>query len=391
MLQQWFNPRTLLSTDTLQQIYGDQLASDASLYKSKQVLAHNLSLERYIDIPADLQNLYQTLGRPTKITSAKNFSATYCNGINLFLKREDTLMSLSFKATLIMPQIFYAKKEDFDWVIIETSAGYSGLGAAISALLNQIECNIVWTKKHFETRVLHRKIAEKWGALIHCSPLTPNKNLDGDDLLTASADVYELLKNRPKGAKISGSFTDYALIYNSLIGQEAKKQMADHKTMDSLLVVCPAGGGAMAGGTMLPFLSEDTNNGNIGYVVVENEQMPKITQGKYEKVKQYKHSEHQQLLYKYENQIQIQNVDGLSSKILSPLLSHFIHNKRITASAVSHNEAENARAALANTEGIICSIETAFCLAYLIKNIKTIKDNYKSVLIPVSGSGILEL
>jgi tryptophan synthase beta chain len=208
-------------------------------------------------------------------------------------------------------------------------------------------------------------------------------------IATASDEVREFVKEHRDSFKISGSFCDYALTYNSIVGLEASKQLkyeTGSKYPDS--VMCCIGGGSALGGISAPFIDcKDTE-----IIAVESKSVPKLTLGKYDYFPLGSISDQKPKMYSLGYDFKTPKIygAGLTSPAASPLLSYFVKIGRIKAVAIDEIQARRAAQLLGKLERIIVAPESAFTIAAIIEEAKN-NSHCKTVLSCITGNGILDI
>ncbi len=97
----------------------------------------------------------------------------------------------------------------------------------------------------------------------------------------AISEAVELAMKDPQTKYSLGSVLNHVLIHQSVIGEEALRQMEEEGEYPDVVVGC-VGGGSNFGGVAFPFLGEKLRNGgDTRFVAVEPTACPKITKGKY--------------------------------------------------------------------------------------------------------------
>ena len=392
-IDKWLNSRSLIPGSDLSEIYqGVDIKSEMEI-RPKEVVRHSVSCDKHITIPEEIRESYRQIGRPTPLYRARRLEAHLDTDNKIFFKREDMLPNGSFKINVILPQIYYGKTEGRERAVVETSAGHVGVAAAFASSLYDLKCLVFMTDRSYLKKPYRRYMMELYGAKVLSSPSRfteiGRQMFTGEiqgSISKASAEVTELVRKDRKSFKVSGSFSDQTLTYNSLVGLEAMSQLEEvtgSRYPD--ILICCIGGGASFGGLAVPFLSED--DGEMKIIAVESEKVPSLTKGKY--VYDYKNASKNGLRIKMFSlgcDFKLSNNYGMGLTFhgASPIVSYFVNEKRIMPVAI--NEAMKI---IAKTEGMVISPESSFAIAQLIREVKT--TSKKVILGCITGNGLLDL
>ena len=126
MPTQWYNimadmpnkPMPPLHPGTKQPIGPEDLAPLFPMELIKQ----EVSADRYIEIPEEVQDLYKTY-RPSPLFRAYNLEKSLGTKSKIYYKYEGGSYAGSHKANTAIPQAYYNKLEGVNRIITETGAG----------------------------------------------------------------------------------------------------------------------------------------------------------------------------------------------------------------------------------------------------------------------------
>ena len=181
--------------------------------------------------------------------------------------------------------------------------------------------------------------------------------------IAISEAVEEAAKS--KGTNYSlGSVLNHVLLHQTVIGLEAKKQLAILKEKPNYIIAC-VGGGSNFGGLALPFVKDKLHDNSLRIIAVEPTACPSLTKG----------------LYRYDfgdtacltpllkmctlGHTFIPpgiHAGGLRYHGCSPLVSALHKRKIIESVAVPQTEVFKAAVAFAQTEGTVPAPETAHAI-----------------------------
>lgn len=408
-IKNWLNCRFLVPQDELMRIYQEFIEYALSNRGMKQampdtVTGHNLSLQKEIFIPSELQQIYMELGRFSPLIRAYRLEKYLNTNCRIYFKREDIMPTGSFKLNAIIAQAFFAKQENRKIIIGETAAGQTGAAIAFASKFFDIPCQIFMVKSSYLSRDVRRSQMQLYDAEVILSPSKETKigketiekfkhdpNYPGNEAV-AVAECAEKIFQTPESTTLSGSFTDVTLTYQSIIGQEAAIQLQENfneKCPDK--IICCVGGGSSFGGLALPFMHLYPNQ-NIDYIAVESQSIPKLSQGEYHydypgSSKQYPRIKMYTLGSDY-TPPDIHST-GLRYHCSSPIISYLLHNKKIRVVALPEKEALQQTLQFSKLEGIIPAPESAYGIAQVIHEAK--KNDNKSILSIITGNGFLDM
>jgi len=195
-------------------------------------------------------------GRPTPLYWAKNLT-TECRGAKIYLKREDLMHTGAHKINNALGQALLAKKMGKKRVIAETGAGQHGVATATATALLGLECTVYMGEEDIQRQSLNVFRMKLLGAQVrHVS--TGSKTLKDAineairDWVTHVREAYYLLGSAVGPHPYPMMVRDF----QSVIGQEAKKQLREKEgRLPTCLVAC-VGGGSNAIGLFHPFLRD---------------------------------------------------------------------------------------------------------------------------------------
>lgn len=397
-MKKWFNPRSLISSADLQEIYRYEDFSGSSWLYPEEVLRHWESTETWIPIEEPLAAHYQRVGRPTPLTRARGLEQVLQTDCQIYFKREDFMPNGSFKICSALPQAYFGAKEGRTEVVTETGAGQTGVAASLASQLFHLQCTIFMVRNSYENKPLRRNLMEAYGAVVFPSPshvtqLGRQKMREGNNagsIATATSEVFEVLQGKKTGMNIAGSLLDFTLTYNSIIGLESYQQLESMNIKADAIVGC-VGGGSSFGGMVMPFIEQDEK---VEIVAIESSAIPTLTQGKYDF--DFPDGEGQANPLKmfslgYDFQPPPMHASGLRYHAASPIVSYFVRKGRIQALAYDETNAMESALQLAKIEGMLVAPEFAYTISGVMELARKYNGTGKVILGLISGSGILDL
>ncbi len=290
----WYNiqadlPRPLppvLHPGTHQPIGPDDLAP---LFPMALIM-QEVSRERYIEIPDEVREIYK-LWRPTPLLRARRLEKALDTPAHIYYKYEGVSPSGSHKLNTATPQAFYNKQEGILGLTTETGAGQWGTALAQACNFFDLECYVYMVKISYQQKPYRRAIIQTFGAQVTASPsdttqagrtiLDKNPESTGSLGIAISEAVEAAATSGGKYKYALGSVLNHVLMHQTVIGQEALKQLELAGEYPDVVIGC-AGGGSNFAGIALPFVQANLTEGRKTRIIaVEPAACPSLTRGKY--------------------------------------------------------------------------------------------------------------
>jgi tryptophan synthase beta chain len=319
-------------------------------------------------------------GRPTPVTRCLRLSERL--GVTVLLKREDLAHTGSHKLNNVIGQALLTQRMGKTKMIAETGAGQHGVASATAAALLGLECTVFMGEVDVERQSLNVFRMELLGATVR--PVTSGSRTLKDAVNEAMrAWVSEVADTHYCLGSVMGPhpFPYMVREFQSIIGREARGQCAallDGAAPD--LVVACVGGGSNAAGIFSGFV--DTSSRLVG---VEAAGGSAIGTG----IPGVLHGMKSQLLQDEEGQIkEAHSISaGLDYPGIGPEHAHLAATGRAEYTRAGDDEVIDALCILAETEGIICALESAHALAWVLREAGGAIPAGSSVLVNLSGRG----
>ncbi len=319
-------------------------------------------------------------GRPTALTECHNLSARL--GVRVLLKREDLAHTGSHKINNVIGQALLAKRMGKKRVIAETGAGQHGVATATACALLGLECVVYMGAVDVARQAPNVGRMKLLGATVrpvHSGSKTL-KDAVNDAMRAWLAEVestYYLL------GSVMGPHPYPWMVreFQRILGDEAREQCRALLDGDPDYVLACVGGGSNAAGVFAGFVDTDAKligvepegGAAVGHGV------PGVVHGMKSFVLQ---DEFGQILEAHSISA------GLDYPGVGPEHAHLSTTGRATYVPAADGEVLDALQLLAETEGIICALEPAHALAYLIRAAETGEIAKGSVvLVNLSGRG----
>jgi tryptophan synthase beta chain len=315
-------------------------------------------------------------GRPTPLTPARNLSAQL--GITLLVKREDLAHTGSHKINNVLGQALLARRMGKRRLIAETGAGQHGVATATAAALLGLRATVYMGERDIARQQLNVFRMELLGAEV--IPVTSGSRTLKDATNEAMRAWVADTGNAHFLLGSVGGPHPYPWMVRELqtvIGEEARRQSA---TVPDVVVAC-VGGGSNAAGTFAGFA--DTGARLIG---VEAAGGAAMTNGRPGVV----HGTRSLVLQDAEGQVlEAESIAaGLDYPGVGPEHAHLGATGRAEYRTAGDAEALAAVTRLARAEGIICALESAHAVAWVLRAAGTPDlPTGSRVLLTLSGRG----
>ena len=369
-----------------------------------ELIKQEVSTERFIEIPEEVRNLL-TIWRPSPLIRATFLEKALDTPAHIYYKYEGVSPSGSHKPNTSIPQAYYNKQEGVKRIATETGAGQWGSSLAFACQLFGIESKVYMVKISYTQKPYRRSMMQLWGGSVVPSPSSDTQAgrdvLAGDpesngSLGVAISEAVEDAAMREDTKYSLGSVLNHVLLHQTVIGQEAIKQMEMAGEYPDVVIGC-AGGGSNAAGLMFPFLRDKLDGKrDTRFVAVEPASCPTLTKGEY----RYDFGDVAGLtplmkMYTLGHTFMPPGIHagGLRFHAMAPLLCQLYDEGFIEAKAYPQNPCFEAATLFAQTEGIIPAPESSHAIRAAIDEALMAKEEGKgrSIIFNLSGHGLLDL
>ncbi|MHB8565905.1 MAG: TrpB-like pyridoxal phosphate-dependent enzyme [Nitrososphaerales archaeon] len=366
---------------------------------AKELVAQEVSQERWIRIPEELMEAYRWLPRPTPLMRAFKLEQHLKTPAKIYYKWEGTNPAGSHKPNTALAQAYYNKKQGTERLVTETGAGQWGSALAMSSAYFEIKCRVYMVAASFRQKPGRKIMMETWGAECFSSPskntkfgrgLLEKDPNDPGSLGIAISEAIEDTLTDDKTRYSLGSVLNHVLMHQTIIGLEVKKQLELLEVVPDVMVG-NIGGGSNYGGFCLPFMGDKIKKKNeIDFVACESKAVPHTTKGKYA----YDFGDtagttpllKMLTLGRYYKNPPI-HAGGLRYHGMAPIISYLINKGYMRSVAYSQKEVFEAGVTFARTEGIIPAPESAHEIKFVIDEALRCKQSGKSKTIIFNNSG----
>ena len=254
------------------------------------LIMQEVSTERYIEIPEQVRTLYRQY-RPTPLFRARLLERALDTPAHIYYKYEGVSPAGSHKLNTALAQAFYNKKAGMRRLATETGAGQWGSAIAMACAFFDLECTVYMVRASYEQKPYRRVLMETYGATVLSSPTeltqagqrirAEQPDTTGSLGIAISEAVEDAATHDDTNYSL-GSVLNHVLMHQTVIGQEAKQQMAMAGEYPDVVIGC-VGGGSNFAGLAYPFLQDKLTGGkeSLRALAVEPAACPTLTRGRY--------------------------------------------------------------------------------------------------------------
>ncbi|HDP24080.1 MAG TPA: TrpB-like pyridoxal phosphate-dependent enzyme [Deltaproteobacteria bacterium] len=370
------------------------------------LIEQEMSQERWIDIPEEiLEILYRW--RPSPLRRARFLEKALGTPARIYYKDEGVSPPGSHKPNTAVAQAWYNKQFGITRITTETGAGQWGSALAFACSLLGLECKVYMVRISFDQKPFRKLMMNVWGA--ECVPSPSENTQAGRDVLArhpdtpgslgiAISEAIEDAVNDPSGkTRYSlGSVLNHVMLHQTIIGLEAKKQLAKAGENKVDVVIGCAGGGSNFAGLAFPFVSDKINGADIEIIPVEPSSCPTLTRAPFT----YDHGDVAKMtpllpMYTLGHEFVSPPIHagGLRYHGMAPLVSQAVVEGLLTPRAMDQLHCYDSALLWARTEGFIPAPETSHAIAAVIAEANKAKEEGKEKVIVFnwSGHGLMDL
>ncbi len=370
----------------------------------ENLVMQEMSPERWVEIPGPVREIY-ALWRPSPLLRAVRLEKALQTPAHIYYKYEGNSPAGSHKPNTAVAQAYYNKLAGTKRLATETGAGQWGSSLAMACKLFGIECRVYMVKVSFTQKPYRKLLMQTWGASVFPSPsdqtefgrkmLKEQPNCPGSLGIAISEAIEDTVKH--PGTKYSlGSVLNHVCMHQTIIGQEAIKQMELAGEEPDVVIGC-VGGGSNLAGLSFPFVRRKiVDKKKTRIVAVEPSVCASLTKGEL----RYDFGDTAMmtpLLWMYtlgHDFIPPEiHAGGLRYHGMAPLVSHLFKLGLIDAVTCTQTKVFEAAMLFAQNEGVVPAPEAAHAIrAAIDEAIKAREEGKKRVILfNLSGHGLLDL
>ena len=367
------------------------------------LIEQEVSQQRWIDIPEPVRELYK-LWRPAPLFRAHRLEKALGTSCKIYYKYEGGSPAGSHKPNTAIPQAYYNKIAGTKRIASETGAGQWGSSIALACQMFGLECTVYMVKVSFNQKPYRKSMMELWGANVIPSP--SNQTNAGRSILAAHPDsngslgiaiseAVEDAATREDTRYALGSVLNHVCLHQTIIGIEAKEQMALVGDYPDVVIGCHGGGSNFAG-IGFPFAADKAAGKNVRILAIEPTSCPTLTKGVYA----FDYGDTAKMapvakMYTLGHDYMPPGIHagGLRYHGASPLVSQLVHAGIVEAKAVPQLACFEAAVLFARSEGIIPAPESSHAIRGAIDEALQAKEEgkTKTILFNLSGHGHVDM
>jgi tryptophan synthase beta chain len=369
------------------------------------LIQQEMATQRYIEIPEPVRDIYR-LWRPTPLVRARRLEKALDTPAHIYYKNEAVSPVGSHKPNTAVAQAFFNKEAGTKALTTETGAGQWGSALAMAARFFGLDLEVYMVRVSYDQKPYRRVLMETYGAQVYASPSDHTAYgrsiLAGDpgspgSLGIAISEAVEAAATSKGAKKYSlGSVLNHVLMHQTVIGEEALRQMEMAGEYPDVVIGC-VGGGSNFAGLAYPFLRENLTAGQATRLVaVEPTACPSLTRGLY--AFDYGDSARMAPIVKMHTLGHrfippAIHAGGLRYHGMAPSLCAFYAAGRIEAYAVPQRATFQAAVEFARAEGIVPAPESAHAVRRAIDEALQARqaDEQRVILFNLSGHGSFDL
>ena len=367
-------------------------------------IMQEVSAERQIDIPEPVRDIYRQW-RPSPLHRAYRLEAALDTPARIYYKYEGVSPAGSHKPNTAVAQAFYCREEGVKRIATETGAGQWGSSLALAGSFFGLEIEVFMVRVSFDQKPYRRAFMETFGATCHPSPsnltevgkkiLAENPDSSGS-LGIAISEAVEVAAQRDDTKYALGSVLNHVLLHQTVVGQEAIRQMELADDYPDVVVGC-TGGGSNFAGLSFPFIGRKLRGEqDVRVVAVEPANCPSLTKGKYA----YDFGDTGQMtpLVKMHTLGSSfvppsSHAGGLRYHGMAPLVSQLVDLGQVEPTAYSQTECFEAGVTFAKAEGILPAPEANHAVKGALVEAMRCKEEGESraILFNLCGHGYFDM
>jgi len=353
------------------------------------LIAQEVSTDQWIDIPGEVLDILR-LWRPTPLVRAERLEAALGTPARIYYKDESISPAGSHKPNTAVAQAFYNKAEGVQRLTTETGAGQWGSALAYACAQFGIDSKVYMVRASYDQKPYRKILMETWGSEVVPSPVDQPDH--PGSLGLAISDAVRDAAGRDDTHYSLGSVLNHVLLHQTVIGLEAKEQLALAGDARPDVVIGCCGGGSNLSGIALPFVPDD----EVRLVAAEPSSCPTLTEGAFD----YDFGDSAGMtpllaMYTLGHEFVPPPIHagGLRYHGDAPIVSSLVRSGRMEAVAYPQGKTFEASIQFANAEGKLPAPETGHAIRAVIDEALAAKETGEErvILFNYSGHGLLDL
>ena len=353
------------------------------------LIAQEVTSDPWVDVPGEVLDVLR-LWRPTPLVRARRLEAALGTPARIYYKDESVSPGGSHKTNTAITQAFYNKAEGVARLTTETGAGQWGSALSLACAQFGLECKVYMVRSSYEQKAYRRVMMEVWGGKVEPSPVGQPGH--PGSLGTAITDAVRDAASRADSHYSLGSVLNHVLLHQTVIGLEAKEQLALAGEDRPDVVIGCCGGGSNLAGIALPFVPEES----VRLVAVEPTSCASLTTGEF--------------TYDFGDSAGVTpllamytlghdfippaiHAGGLRYHGVAPIIANLVRAGRMEARAYPQSDVFEAAVRFARVQGPVAAPETSYALKAVFDEALRAKEEgvERVILFSYSGHGLLDL
>jgi tryptophan synthase beta chain len=371
-----------------------------------ELLKQEMCGDRFVQIPEEVRDVYR-LYRPTPMYRARGLEKALKTPAKIYYKYEGVSPPGSHKPNTAVAQAYYNMKAGTERLTTETGAGQWGSSLAFGCAFFDIDLEVYMVRISYDQKPYRRVMMQLYGADVYPSPsdrtevgkkiLAENPDCTGSLGIAISEAVEACLKD--ENTKYSlGSVLNHVLMHQTVIGQEAREQMAMAEEYPDEIIGCVGGGSSFAG-IFEPFYYDKINGKapkDVKFTAVESTACPSMTAGRY----MYDHGDTGRIIplvlmhtLGHDFIPDPIHAGGLRYHGMAPTISLMADAGEIGVKAYDQLETFDAAALFTRTEGIVPAPEPSHAIKAVVDEALRCKETgeEKTLLFLLCGHGHFDM
>jgi tryptophan synthase beta chain len=353
------------------------------------LIAQEVSTDLWIDIPGEVLDILR-VWRPTPLVRAERLEVALGTPARIYYKDESLSPAGSHKPNTAVAQAFYNKAAGVQRLTTETGAGQWGSALAYASAQFGIECKVYMVRASYDQKPYRKIMMETWGTEVVPSPVDQPDH--PGSLGLAISDAVRDAAGRDDTHYSLGSVLNHVLLHQTIIGLEAKEQLALAGDARPDVVIGCCGGGSNLSGIALPFVPD----ADVRLVAAEPSSCPTLTEGAFD----YDFGDTAGMtpllaMYTLGHEFVPPPIHagGLRYHGDAPIVSSLVRSGRMEAVAYPQGKTFEAAIQFATSEGKLPAPETGHAIRAVIDEALAAKETGEErvILFNYSGHGLLDL
>ena len=365
---------------------------------ARPLIEQEFSKRRFIKIPGPVSGAYKQW-RPTPMFRAERLERHLGTPAKLFYKFEGGSPSGSYESNTAIAQAHYVRSDHCSTILTGSAGGVWVAAIGHAASLIGVKARIYSVRSAKTGRPHGEAVARLWDAELVASPSEHTRTgasslADGraktGDVAIALAEAYEEATVRDEAKFSISTLLNHAVLHQTIIGLEARKQLKKANVTPDLIVGA-IGGGSHFAGLFLPFLRDRLRGRPIRFLAVETLSTPSLTRGVYT----YDSGDAagripQVMMYTLGRKYRPPGILARSMRYhgVAPIVSALYRSGQVEAVVHGQRAAFEAGLAFTRAEGIVLSPESMYTVREVIDEAErcTSSGEPKNILFSVTSA-----